>query len=362
VKQGVCFAIMPFSHWFDDVDEVVAHAAGEAGLRYLRSDRRNSPGRVMSQVLSDITEAAVVVADVTGQNPNVFYELALAHHLKGPDAVVIIAAEDDHKPFPFDVHEFRQLRYAHNQAGLRELRFKLPQFIRAAEASAQDPHKDRWDVVRGRLPRTRLLVSDLQKLIESRSGQLEGVTIRTTAGLGSLAISDHEQPDPAAEPEYRAALLAERNTMRAALLAGARLKAVLNPPRSFPGSPLSERHQARYRRLIGLLEGRSDIAVDSGESDADLAAIARCEFVLWPVPMPNLLILGDRVAFEGIKRSGGGGFDMTHWETSPDGIRTLTESFDRLFAFARDEGSRLFPPDGQVLERLRGFFEGTAPA
>jgi hypothetical protein len=99
-----CFTIMPFEDRFADIDRIVVDAARECGLEYIRSDRRLQPGSVMAQVVRDIRSAAVVVADITGNNPNVFYELGIAHQLKGPERVVIITQDLDSSPY--DVNEF----------------------------------------------------------------------------------------------------------------------------------------------------------------------------------------------------------------------------------------------------------------
>jgi hypothetical protein len=120
---------------------------------------------------------------------------------------------------------------------------------------------------------------------------------------------------------------------------------------------LPERLRARYQRLIGLLEGRSDIVGDADAAAADLRAIAQCRFALSPVPMPNVFILGKSVAYEGVKRGGAGGFDVTHCETTADGLQSLIDQFDRFFESSQLEMVRAHPPDGRVAEQLRGFYE-----
>ena len=77
------------------------------------------------------------------------------------------------------------------------------------------------------------------------------------------------------------------------------MKAVLNPPRRFVKSRLPNRLRVRYKRLIGLLEGESDIKNDQFGALEDLQAIQQCQFVFTPVPMPNLIILGETVPTKG---------------------------------------------------------------
>lgn len=346
-----CFSIMPFKG-FDDIDEIIEQAAGECGLRYVRGDRQHEPGLVLPRILREIQNASVVVADITGNNANVFYELGIAHHLRGPNRVVVISQNVG--TAPYDVHQFNQLGYAHTATGRAELRRRLPEALRAA---LQGDDFESWKVIRGSIPRTRHIVRDLKLLVEHAGPKgLEGVTIRVAAGLGSLAISHREPPDHWMAAEYHESLLAERDSLRTALLAGARLRAVLNPPRRLASTMLPERLRVRYERLIGLLEGRSDIGDDPASADADVRAIEQCDFALSPVPMPNVLILGDRVAYEGMKRAGAGGFEMTHCETDGREVRNLIEQFDHYFRSSLRDMVRTHPPNGRLLDQLRAYF------
>ncbi len=346
---------MPFSDEFKDIDAILRRAVTSCGLEYVRGDLSDRPGSVLPQILQEIRRAAVIVADITGHNPNVFYELGIAHQIAGPERVVIITQAVNGK-IAYDVHQFRQLVYAHTASGRKLLLEQLPARLRKAmEASADHEF---WNVIRGRLPRTRMIVRDLQRLLDTASRkELAGTTIRIVAGMSSLAISDHEPMDPKLGAEYRDALLAERDTLRQVLVRGAQLKAVLNPPRRFARSMQPDRLCARYKRLIGLLEGRSDIRRDPKAARDDLRAIERCLFVLSPAPMVNLFILGRQVAYEGMKRGGTGGFEITHCDTSAEGLRELIEMFDTFFEDSFHEMVRAHPPDGRLTEQLHSLYD-----
>jgi hypothetical protein len=339
---------MPFGHSFNDIDRIIMAAAKECDLDYVRGDRLRRPGSIVAQILQDLRHAAVVVADISDMNPNVFYELGIAHQILGPERVVIITQPS--KDPPYDVHEFRQLVYTHDEEGRLRLRQELPRYLKAAAMTG--PDKEVWSVIRGRLPRTRVLVRDLNRLVEE-SDSLENVVIRMVAGLGSLAISDHEPLDDEG-PEYRDNLLLERNLVRRALRQGARLRLVLNPPRQFATLMLPERLKVRYERLIGLLEGRSDIVNDRNAAQEDIVTIERCDFALTSVPMPNLIILGETVAYEGMKRGGTRGFEMTHCETERISILELIEQFEQLF---EQSGGGTITRD-QAARQLRTFYSG----
>jgi hypothetical protein len=353
-KKPSCFVVMPYDGG-DDIDAIIHGAAVSCGLEPVRGDRRVKPGRVLPQILRDIRKAAVVVADISSGNPNVFYELGIAHHVLGADRVVIITQSIE--KVPFDLREFRVLEYKHTQQGRDALSERLPEALRSALTAPGD--EEQWDVIRGCLPRTRLIVLELDKVLrEAGRGDLEGITLRIIAGLGSMAISDREgEPSEAGfDPEYHKELLNERDKVRELLVRGARLKAVLNPPRQFAKAMGPDRLRARYRRLIGLLEGRSDSVGSRKGAQADVKAIGRCDFALTPVPMTNLFIIGDRVAFEGIKRGGVGGFEISHCETRPETVTALVHQFDRLFDESREEMLRGCPSSARTREHERKFF------
>jgi hypothetical protein len=64
-----------------------------------------------------IAQAKVVVCDCTGKNPNVFYEIGIAHTL-GKDVILITQSKDD---IPFDLRHLRYVEYMRNKEGLRDL-------------------------------------------------------------------------------------------------------------------------------------------------------------------------------------------------------------------------------------------------
>jgi nucleoside 2-deoxyribosyltransferase len=62
----------------------------------------------MSQVWRDIRRSDVVVADLTGLNPNVFYEMGLAHAL---GKTIILIKQKDAQRVPFDLGNHRYYEY-----------------------------------------------------------------------------------------------------------------------------------------------------------------------------------------------------------------------------------------------------------
>ncbi len=107
-----CFVMMPFASPIGGYYETVYKPAIEkAGLKPVRADNEIfGTGKIIDQVWSGINTAKVLVAELTSRNPNVFYELGLAHALQKP-VVLISSNEND---VPFDLQHIRVIYYNTN--------------------------------------------------------------------------------------------------------------------------------------------------------------------------------------------------------------------------------------------------------
>jgi hypothetical protein len=103
-----CFVMMPFGNWFDRYyQEIYVAAIKDAGLEPVRADELFNTGSVVEQIWEQITKSRVLLADLTGKNANVFYELGLAHAALKP-VVFTSASVDD---VPFDLRHLRVIVY-----------------------------------------------------------------------------------------------------------------------------------------------------------------------------------------------------------------------------------------------------------
>ncbi len=104
-----CFVMMSFSDPTGSYYKTIYEPAiTKAGLRPIRADDDMfSTGKIVDQIWSGIQSSKVLVAELTGRNPNVFYELGLAHALQKP--VVLVSATE--KDVPFDVQHIRIIYY-----------------------------------------------------------------------------------------------------------------------------------------------------------------------------------------------------------------------------------------------------------
>lgn len=110
VKSGdSCFVMQPFAAPHNGYYETIFKPAIEkTGLHPVRADAEIfATGKIIDQVWRGINAAKVLVAELTTRNPNVFYELGLAHALKKP--VVLVSSNE--ADVPFDLQHIRVIYY-----------------------------------------------------------------------------------------------------------------------------------------------------------------------------------------------------------------------------------------------------------
>jgi uncharacterized protein YjbI with pentapeptide repeats len=129
IDPNSCFVLMPFSEaWSTRIFRIIREVVEPIGYTCRRAD--DYYGRVVLEDLwRRINEAAFIIADLTAHNPNVYYELGIAHAL-GKEIIPILQS---HSQIPFDQQPFRVLFYEDNADGYEVLRDRLPQWIRALE-------------------------------------------------------------------------------------------------------------------------------------------------------------------------------------------------------------------------------------
>lgn len=75
--------------------------------KVMRADDDDRPGQITAQIIDRIVEAELVVADLTGMNPNVLYELAIRHMVSKP----VIQLCDSETTLPFDIQNERTIKF-----------------------------------------------------------------------------------------------------------------------------------------------------------------------------------------------------------------------------------------------------------
>jgi CheY-like chemotaxis protein len=124
-KTKFAFVCMPFEREFDNLyDAGIRPVLQECGFRSVRADEVEHNRGILEVVYGQIASAHVVVAEMTGRNPNVYYEAGYAHAL-GKDVVLLTQRVDD---LPFDLRGLNHVVYEGRISLLKE---KLAHRLRA---------------------------------------------------------------------------------------------------------------------------------------------------------------------------------------------------------------------------------------
>lgn len=127
-KKPTAFVVMEFCSPYNDVySEVIKNICTDQGLTVFRIDEQKGPGIIISDINKAIIESKLIIADISPDNPNVFYEIGYAHAYQKP---TILIAEKG-RTLPFDVSPFRTLFYENTIAGKRKLEEGLKEHIMA---------------------------------------------------------------------------------------------------------------------------------------------------------------------------------------------------------------------------------------
>ena len=114
VTRKKCFVLSPIGQKGSAeriaADKVYKHLIRKSltpDFEISRADESLNPGAISPTIIASILEADLVVADISGANPNVFYELAIAHGYNKPTVHLQRSSEE----IPFDVKDIRIVSY-----------------------------------------------------------------------------------------------------------------------------------------------------------------------------------------------------------------------------------------------------------
>ena len=157
-----------------------------------RADQIAEPGSITDQIIGAVIEADLVVADLTGANPNAFYELAIRHMEQ--KAVIHMAQKD--QSLPFDIRDYRAVLYSRERpCDLEEAKAELRNHVKAVEDTAYQPSnpitkaRGVLDLERSGDPKDKILVDLVEghRRLEARLKMLEPLMVTPGwLGLGGL--------------------------------------------------------------------------------------------------------------------------------------------------------------------------------
>ncbi len=183
MSNKICFVVSPIGEAESAIrkraDQILRHvifpAVSSAGYEAIRADQISEPGIITSQIIQHICDDPLVIADLTGQNANVFYELAIRHVIKRPFIQIIQKGEQ----IPFDIAGARTIFVDHHD--LDSVDSACTEILNQIESIEKDPTNIETPVSvaldlqllrSSGDPRTRSIADLIDGLSEIKSGML----------------------------------------------------------------------------------------------------------------------------------------------------------------------------------------------
>jgi hypothetical protein len=144
----------------------------------IRADSLNEPGRITSQIITLLMEADLVIADLTGKNANVYYELCLRHAIGKP----VIHMATNGTVLSFDVRDNRTIFYSMHSRTAESARSELTKQIRHVQQpgyKAMNPILETVGIVnleRSAVPEQKAL-GQLMGMVERLRGDIQDVQL-----------------------------------------------------------------------------------------------------------------------------------------------------------------------------------------
>ena len=135
-NDKLCFVLMPFRKELKTVyTEAIKTACDKAGFKAVRADELIGPFNIHRDIIEYIFSSDAIIADLTDWNPNVFYELGVAHAIANKTIMIV----QEGQKLPFDIHNYRCIAYDLSEPGLRALAYQVGEYLEHLEAWSKRP-------------------------------------------------------------------------------------------------------------------------------------------------------------------------------------------------------------------------------
>jgi nucleoside 2-deoxyribosyltransferase len=111
IDETFVFVIMPFDKNLTNIfNTIIKDTIKSKGLRCERADDFMTNNAILSDIIGGIRKARFLIADITGYNRNVMYELGVAHALQ-KEVIMIYQNSTEKEKLPFDISHIRTIQY-----------------------------------------------------------------------------------------------------------------------------------------------------------------------------------------------------------------------------------------------------------
>lgn len=187
-EEPICFVISPIGKEGTDIydkfkemlDYILKPAIENSGykLRVIRADDIERAGSLIKDILEYVVNSFVVVADLTDQNANVFYELGVRHSLSSRTILIARSVED----IPSDLRDYRTIIYDTTAKGAALFKKRLSSYLKEIYDEPNRPDNP--------------VLDRLGSLIETRVEELKAENISLKAQIANILQKGIPAPKP----------------------------------------------------------------------------------------------------------------------------------------------------------------------
>lgn len=315
------FVAMPFRAEHTDELWKILQGVGEIyGFNIHRVDQRVEPNAIVSDILDEMERAEIIIADLTGLNPNVLYEVGIAH--VRCDSVIILSQQG--QELPFDLANIRCIFFdLSSREGKIDLAERLGRTLSALRTVGPPT------VIESKIERTKTIINDLLVLNNLSDEDLSKEVVWHSGSLSAFSI-DSTEPFQPEEEDYKRTLIEEKDTLHSRFILYDRIDVI----------------NIRLRCLLQFLESKDN-------------SLQNTEWVVSPFRQKNLYIIGNISCLEGYKKGIQRGFGLTLRQTDLNAISASISLYKVLFSHQETYTMATYGNSGNIINRRDALREAT---
>jgi len=121
------FVVMQFTKEYNELfEDVIKPITEQAGFECIRADEFYTSTPIIKDIIESIQDSTAIIAEITPDNPNVFYEIGYSHAINKP---TILLCDRKREKLPFDISSFRTLFYENTIAGKNKVEESLKKYL-----------------------------------------------------------------------------------------------------------------------------------------------------------------------------------------------------------------------------------------
>ena len=202
-EKKICFVISPIGSEGSDTrkrsdityEYIIKPIVEKFGYHLTRADYIKEPGIITSQIIDQIFESSLVIADLSDNNPNVFYELAIRHVTKKPYVQMMRSGQK----IPFDITGLRTISFDIDLESASNAKKELYDQIESIENSKFNPDNPITSAIHQSAIKKMLdsgddiKPDDFSKVVLESVSELRSIVLDLRSEFHNLKSFDNEQ-------------------------------------------------------------------------------------------------------------------------------------------------------------------------